>query len=125
MTFNFFRFNLRGKGKFWVKNQRNLLILNGFKVFHIDSENSLQFFNNSVGELARIAVLPEEQNRGLGRIIMQYGMDELKRRGFRSIRMLVNRLNIKAIRCYAVFGFKVVGECHMYDQDFLCYEKEL
>lgn len=77
------------------------------------------------GELARIAVLPEEQNRGLGRIIMQYGMDELKRRGFRSIRMLVNRLNIKAIRCYAVFGFKVVGECRMYDQDFLCYEKEL
>ena len=49
LTFNFFRFNLRGKGKFWVKNQRNLLILNGFKVFHIDSENSLQFFNNSVG----------------------------------------------------------------------------
>ena len=49
LTFIFFRFNLRGKGKFWVKNQRNLLILNGFKVFHIDSENSLQFFNNSVG----------------------------------------------------------------------------
>ena len=21
--------------------------------------------------------------------------------------------------------FKVAGECHMYDQDFLCYEKEL
>ena len=31
----------------------------------------------------------------------------------------------KAIRCYATFGFNVVGECFMYDQDFLCYEKEL
>ena len=49
MTFNFFRINLRGKGKFWVKNQRNLLILNGFEVFYSDSVDSLQFFNNSVG----------------------------------------------------------------------------
>ena len=23
------------------------------------------------------------------------------------------------------FGFDVVGECYMYDQDFLCYEKTL
>ena len=77
------------------------------------------------GELARIAVLPEEQNKGLGRIMLQFGMDELKRRGFRGIHMLVNRQNHKAIRCYSVFGFSVVGECHMYDQDFLCYEKKL
>lgn len=77
------------------------------------------------GELARVAVLPEEQNKGLGRIMMQFGMDELKRRGYRGIHMLVNKHNDKAIRCYAVFGFGVVGECHMFDQDFLCYEKEL
>jgi ribosomal protein S18 acetylase RimI-like enzyme len=57
--------------------------------------------------------------------MMQFGMDELKRRGYRGIHMLVNRHNVKAIRCYAVFGFNVVGECHMFDQDFLCYEKEL
>lgn len=49
LTFNFFSINLRGKGKFWVKNQRNLLILNGFKVFYTHSVNSLKFFNNSVG----------------------------------------------------------------------------
>ena len=77
------------------------------------------------GELARIGVLPEAQGRGLGRRILQYGMDELKKRGFRGVRMLVNKRNLKAIRCYAVFGFRVAGECHMYDQDFLCYEKEL
>ncbi len=49
LTFNFFRIKLRGKGKFWVKNQRNLLILNGFEVFYSDSVDSFQFFNNSVG----------------------------------------------------------------------------
>lgn len=77
------------------------------------------------GELARLAVLPDEQNRGLGRIMLQFGMDELKRRGYKGIHILVNKHNAKAIKCYAVFGFRVVGECHMYEQDFLCYEKEL
>lgn len=77
------------------------------------------------GELARLAVLPEEQSRGLGRIMLQFGMNELKRRGFRGIHILVNKHNLKAINCYAVFGFRVVGECHMYEQDFLCYEREL
>ena len=75
------------------------------------------------GELARLAVLPEAQNWGLGRLIFQYGMDELKRRGFRGIHILVNRHNVKAIRCYAAFGFRTAGECRMYGQDFLCYEK--
>ena len=77
------------------------------------------------GEIARIAVLPGEQGKGLGRIMIRYGMDELKRRGYRGIHMLVNRHNVKAIRCYAVFGFRTVGECRMYDQDFLCYERDL
>ena len=77
------------------------------------------------GELARLAVLPEEQSRGLGRIMLQFGMDELKRRGFRGIQFLVDRHNAKAIRCYGVFGFRVVGECHMYEKEFLCYEREL
>ena len=77
------------------------------------------------GELARLAVLPSEQNKGLGRIMLKFGMDELKRRGFKGIRFLVGKYNKKAIACYSDFDFNVVGECHMYDQDFLCYEKEL
>ena len=77
------------------------------------------------GELARLAVHPDLQNRGIARIMLQYGMDELKRRGYRGIHFLVNKLNTKAIRSYAAFAFRNVGECHMYDQDFWCYEKEL
>ena len=76
-------------------------------------------------ELARLAVLPSEQNKGFGRIMLKFGMDELKKRGFKSVHFLVNKYNKKAISCYSVFGFRVVGECYMYEQDFLCYEKEL
>lgn len=77
------------------------------------------------GELARLCVHPDLQNEGLARKIMQFGLDELKRRGFRSVHFLVNKYNEKAIRSYAAFDYAVVGECHMYDQDFLCYEKRL
>ncbi|MCR5249910.1 MAG: GNAT family N-acetyltransferase [Lachnospiraceae bacterium] len=75
------------------------------------------------GELARLAVRPDAQNKGLARIMLQFGMDELKRRGCRGIHFLVNKHNVKAIRSYAAFGFDEAGECHLYDQDFLCYEK--
>ena len=77
------------------------------------------------GELARLVVLPNEQYKGLGRIMLKFGMDELKRRGFKSVHFLVNKYNKKAIACYSVFGFRVVGECYMYEQEFLCYEREL
>ena len=90
--------------------------------------NRLPCWNKNLaplGELARVAVLPEEQGKGLGRIMLQFGMDELKRRGFKGIHILVGKYNTKAIKCYAVFGFHIVGECYMYEQEFLCYEREL
>lgn len=77
------------------------------------------------GELARIAVEPTMQGRGIARKMMKHGMDVLKERGYKSIHFLVNKHNEKAIRSYSFFNFNVVGECFMYDQDFLCYEKEL
>lgn len=77
------------------------------------------------GELARIAVEPSMQGRGIARKMMKHGMDVLKERGYKSIHFLVNKYNEKAIRSYSFFNFNVVGECFMYDQYFLCYEKEL
>ncbi|MCR5675039.1 MAG: GNAT family N-acetyltransferase [Lachnospiraceae bacterium] len=77
------------------------------------------------GELSRLAVDPAVQNAGIGKRMLEHGMRALKERGYKSIHFLVNKHNIKALKCYASFGFNVVGECFMYDQDFLCYEKAL
>ena len=57
--------------------------------------------------------------------MLQYAMDVLKERGKRSVHFLVNKKNIKAIMSYEKFGFDVVGECYLFEQDFFCYEKEL
>ena len=77
------------------------------------------------GEYARLAVTPACQNRGLAREMVAHVLGVLKQRGFRSVHILVNRDNVKAIRSYAHIGFRTAGECEMYGQHFLCYEKAL
>ena len=77
------------------------------------------------GELSRLAVTHSMQNKGIARLMMQHGMKALKDRGYKSIHFLVNKYNVPAIQSYAKLGFNDVGECYLYDQDFLCYEKEL
>lgn len=77
------------------------------------------------GELSRLGVRREYQNQGLARQLLQYGMEELKRRGFKSVHFLVCKTNIKAIRSYSKLNFEVVGECSLFGEDWWCYEKAL
>ena len=76
-------------------------------------------------ELSRLAVHPDFQNQKIARQMLVFGMEELSRRGYKSVHFLVNKLNVKALRSYAVFGFDTVGECSLFGQPFLCYEKSL
>ena len=64
-------------------------------------------------ELSRLAVHPDFQNQKIARQMLVFGMEELARRGYKSVHFLVNKLNVKALRSYAVFGFDVVGECSL------------
>ena len=77
------------------------------------------------GELSRMCVLPGLQGRGIAGFMMRFGFEEYKRRGMKSVHFLVNKHNEKAIKSYAPLACNIVGEVHMYDQDFLCYEKKL
>ncbi len=77
------------------------------------------------GELARLAVSVELQNTGIAKEMLRYGMEELKARGCKSVHFLVNRGNKKAVGCYSHFDFNIVGDCDLYEEDFLCYEKAL
>ena len=77
------------------------------------------------GEIARLAVHPAYQNQGLGRRMVAAVMQVLKDRGYHSIHLLVNSKNIPAIRTYGFFRFVQAGECDLYNQHFLCLEKDL
>ena len=76
-------------------------------------------------ELSRIGVRVENQNQGIARKLLQHAMEELRRRGKRSVLLLVCKTNKKAIRSYEKLNFEVVGECQMFGEDWWCYEKVL
>ena len=120
-------FDLSRDALFVMKNDRGELIA-AISAEEDEDVNRLACWTPSLqpgGEFARLAVTPACQNRGLARIMVSHILQVLKDRGFRSVHILVNRDNLKAIRVYACFGFRTAGECDMYNQHFLCYEKEL
>ena len=77
------------------------------------------------GEMARVAIHPDYQGHGLAHDMVKYLMATLKTRGYKSLHFMVNIHNVKALRSYEKLQFTKVGETHMYDQPFFCYEKEL
>lgn len=76
-------------------------------------------------ELSRLGVHVDHQNQGIARLLLQYGMAELKRRGRKSVHFLVCKTNEKAIRSYNQLNFDVVGECELFGEHWWCYEKAL
>lgn len=112
---------------FVMKNSEERIIA----AIAIDSDIETQLLDcwdkslNPGGEVSRLAVAVDEQCRGYAREMIKYTMKVLKERGCKSVRMLVNVNNKKALRSYAKLNFKLVGECDMFEQHFACYEKEL
>ena len=103
-------------------------IIGATSIEYDEDVNKLPCWNKELEpecEFARICVDPTIQNRGIGRILLEFIAEEIKRRGYNGIHILVNKKNTKALRLYDSFGFVNVGECFMYDQDFWCYEKDL
>ena len=93
-----------------------------------ESVNNLPCWNKNLEpevEFSRIAVRTDMQGRGIGKILLGFLLEELKKRGYHGAHILVNKYNTKALRLYDAFDFKNVGECHMHEQDYYCYELEL
>lgn len=76
-------------------------------------------------ELARLVVRKEYRNQGIARLLLQEGMNELRRRGKKSVHFLVSKGNQRALRSYDKLVFQNKGECFLYDGEWWCYEKEL
>lgn len=76
-------------------------------------------------ELSRLGVLTTYQNQGIAGKLLQYGMEELRRRGNKSVHFLVCKTNQKALRSYDKLNFNIVGECRLFGEEWWCYEKRL
>lgn len=77
------------------------------------------------GELSRLCVRGDMQNHGIAKEMMRYAFDVMKKEGKKGVHILVRTGHIKALSTYAKLGFKTVGECHLFDKDFICMEIKL
>lgn len=76
-------------------------------------------------EISRLGVAEKYQNMGIGRELLAGVMEEIRKRGFRSVHMLVAKDNVKALHSYRKLEFEKVGEYVLQGHDYWCYEKSL
>jgi ribosomal protein S18 acetylase RimI-like enzyme len=60
------------------------------------------------GHLPQIAVLPEYQHQGLGRVLLNYSVRRLAERGCDTLSLIVSRANDHALKLYQATGFQSV-----------------
>ena len=74
---------------------------------------------------ARLGVALDQQGKGLARRMLSAAMDFARKDGCDGVRFLVAKRNPIAQRSYAKLGFDICGECEMWDEQWLCYQKRL
>ncbi len=120
-------FDLSRDSIFVMKNEDNAIIAS-ISIDQDESVDSLDLWSKELlpgGELARLAVHVDYQNEGLAKQMIIYGLEELRKRKFKSVHFLVNKENQKALRSYAYFGFEKKGECFLYEQEYFAFEKKI
>lgn len=65
--------------------------------------------NDYYGEVWGIYLLPEFWNKGIGTILINWGLDELKKRNYKMVTLWVLADNLKARKFYEKIGFEHDG----------------
>jgi RimJ/RimL family protein N-acetyltransferase len=79
--------------------------LEGYLHFNLSNKFSRKGYQASLG----IVILPTMQGTGIGTQLMQFGLKEMKRLGYKKIWLHVHGWNERAKKLYLRFGFKVEG----------------
>lgn len=74
---------------------------------------------------ARLGVALDHQGKGFARRMLSAAMAYARKDGRDGVRFLVAKSNPIAQRSYAKLEFDVCGECEMWGEKWLCYQKRL
>ena len=77
-----------------------------------------------VAEVSRLVVRKDMQNQGIAKKMMNHVFAILKAQGNKGVHILVKTGHEIAFASYEAIGFEKVGECRLFDKDFVCMEKE-
>lgn len=91
----------------------------------LDGLDCWKIKDGKIAEIARVAVAPEYQGKGLALKMVVETEKVLKSRGYRAVHLLAAKVNIPACRTYQKAGYQLLGECDMFGHLFCVYEKEL
>ena len=93
-----------------------------------ESVDSLKCWDETLlpgAELARLCIRKEYQNKKIARMMMAYAINVLRKQGKRSVHILVRKGHEVAMSSYTHLGYEKVGECSLYDMQFVCMERAL
>ena len=120
-------FDLQRNALFVMKNSQNEIIA----TITIDSDDvveNLECWSKTLvpsAELSRLCVREDMKNKGIARMMMEHTFSYLKDKGYKSVHILVRTGHIVALKSYSHLNNKKVGECHMFGNNYHCFEKEL
>ncbi len=96
-----------------LEHQFNILKHNFILVIENDVPVGFASFSShedsAIFHLNKIYVLPDQQKKNIGKIMLQYVIEEIKIKGAVSLQLNVNRHN-KAVHFYEKQGFKIIRE---------------
>jgi len=64
-----------------------------------------------------IAVLEKYRGKGFGRMILKHFLNSIIKLGYNNVKLEVNVSNLKAIKLYEEFGFRIESKIRKYYQD--------
>lgn len=120
-------FDLSRNALFVMKNSQEQIIA----VISIDEDediDKLACWSSELmpsAELSRLCVRKDMQNQGISRQMMRYVFEILKKEGKKGVHILVKTGHEAALSSYRALGFQTVGECNLFDKDFICMELKL
>ena len=120
-------FDISRDALFVMKNEDGQLIA-AISIDEDEAVDQLPCWNEALlpaGELSRLCVRKDMQCRGIGKEMMKYAFQILKKQGKKSVHLLVKTGHEVALSAYSSLGFKQVGDCVLFDKSFVCMEMSL
>lgn len=117
-------FDLSRNALFVMKNESNEIIA----TISIDQDEAVEQLNcwseetMPNAELSRLCVRKDMQGQGIAKEMMKYVFEILKEEGKKGVHILVKTGHEVALASYTKLGFQMVGECNLFEKDFVCME---
>lgn len=122
-----FHMDVNDNNLFCICNEEEEII-GAISIDKDENTDRLECWNKSLGkmgELSRMVIRQDYQNKGIAPEFIKYVIGIMKSRDYKSVHYLVSKHHKKALKAYKKLGFSLVGEADLFDHDWFCYEKVL